>query len=192
MPCCSCTTGSPMRTSERSRSIASTFVRRPASRCAAPHDAGVELGLGDEREPRVAPREAGVQRRDDQRDAARRRRRTPRSRRPAAARARTRRSTAASSRAGRRSRRRSARARRSWRRARFSAASGSSARRSTCDVAAAARVGASGGERGARRSAARKLDARERLQRADERVGRQERSRAAASSGRALSPRSSR
>ncbi len=32
MPCCSCTTGSPMRTSERSRSIASTFERRAASR----------------------------------------------------------------------------------------------------------------------------------------------------------------
>ena len=32
MPCCSWTTGSPMRTSERSRTIASTLVRRAASR----------------------------------------------------------------------------------------------------------------------------------------------------------------
>ena len=37
---------------------------------AAAHDAGVELGLGDERELRLRPREAGVQRRDAQRDAA--------------------------------------------------------------------------------------------------------------------------
>ena len=34
MPCCSCTTGSPMRTSDRSRTIASTFVRFAASRAA--------------------------------------------------------------------------------------------------------------------------------------------------------------
>ncbi len=37
---------------------------------AAAHDAGVELGLGDEGELRLRPREARVQRRDDQRAAA--------------------------------------------------------------------------------------------------------------------------
>ena len=73
MPCCSCTTGSPMRSSERSRSIASTFERRAGVARAAAHDAGVELGLGDERELRLRPREAGGERRDGQRERARRR-----------------------------------------------------------------------------------------------------------------------
>ena len=75
MPCCSCTTGSPMRTSERSRSIASTFVRRAASRRSAPHDAGVELGFGDERELRLGPqRSPACSGAGDERAAARRRR----------------------------------------------------------------------------------------------------------------------
>ena len=113
MPCSSCTTGSPMRTSDRSRSIASTFERRAGVALAAAHDVRVELGLGDEREPRAAatrsPHASGAavsasfaSPATNSREARRRRR---------AAR-RTRRSTAASSRGARRFRRRSARARR--------------------------------------------------------------------------------
>ena len=52
MPCCSCTTGSPTLTSERSRSMPSAEVRRSASRPRA--HAGllrVELVFGDERKP---------------------------------------------------------------------------------------------------------------------------------------------
>ena len=68
MPCSSWTTGSPMRTSDRSRTIASTFERAPGVALAAAHDVRVELGFGDEREPRGGPREARVQRRRGQRD----------------------------------------------------------------------------------------------------------------------------
>ena len=69
MPCCSCTTGSPMRTSERSRSIASTLLRRASRLPGRAHDAGVELGLGDQRDVGLGPDETGVQRARDQRGA---------------------------------------------------------------------------------------------------------------------------
>ena len=62
MPCCSWTTGSPTRSSDRSRSIASTLLRRPASRRDRRTTPGVELGLGDDGEPRRGPVEARVQR----------------------------------------------------------------------------------------------------------------------------------
>ncbi len=115
MPCSSCTTGSPMRTSDRSRTIASTFERRAGIALAAAHDVRVELGFGDEREPRGGPRESRVQRRGGQRELGiacdelgetRRRWRGAR---------RTRRSTAASFRDGRRFRRRPASGRRASR-----------------------------------------------------------------------------
>ena len=46
-----------MRTSDRSRSIASTLLRRAFALAAAPRDVGVELGLGDEGELGRRPRE---------------------------------------------------------------------------------------------------------------------------------------
>src|SRR6188474_1955834 len=58
MPCWLCTTGSPGLTSARSRTMPSALVRArvPAPRLA--HLAGIDLGLGDHREPLGGQHEA--------------------------------------------------------------------------------------------------------------------------------------
>ncbi len=58
MPCSSCTTGSPMRTSERSRTIASTLLRLRGLARGAAHHTGVQLAFGDERDLAFGPLES--------------------------------------------------------------------------------------------------------------------------------------
>ena len=183
MPCCSWTTGSPMRTSERSRTIASTLDRRADSRTLrrttfAYNSASVTTPVS-RRATRSPTRGARRQVRHA-RDRARRRR----SHRPAPAEIRIPRSIAASSRGGpsfpRRSRRASVAARVAFQRGQriVGAAIDLHGRNWRC--------------RSRSRSirTARELDAREWLQRAVKRVGRQKQL-GGGSNGRALSPRRS-